>query len=69
MPSEAMKTVIDFCLEHAPAAPVQRRIKLYRGLAEFCGDMQQAAQFSAAAREMEAAEARCQELHLPFRQP
>lgn len=69
MPSEALKTVIDFCLEHAPEAPVHRRVKLYRGLAEFCGDKRQAALFNAAANDLETADARCRELALPFRQP
>lgn len=33
--SESFQTVIDFCLEHAFEAPVHRRVKLYRGLADF----------------------------------
>lgn len=68
MASEHMKTVIDFCLEHAADAPVKRRVKLYRGLAEFCGDTQQAAHFNAAARDLESVDARILELGLPFRQ-
>lgn len=64
MQTEALKTVIEACLDQAKDAPVPKRIKLYRGLAEFCGDMQQAAQFNAAARELEEADARCRELAL-----
>lgn len=64
MQTEALKTVIEACLDQAKDAPVPKRIKLYRGLAEFCGDMQQAAQFIAAARELEEADARCRELAL-----
>lgn len=69
MPSKHLKTVIDFCVDHAHLAPVQRRVELYRGLAEFCGDVQVAARFTAAARDLEEADARCRELNLDNRQP
>lgn len=69
MRSDALQTVIEFCLDHAHEAPVHRRVKLYRGLAEFCGDRQEAATFNAVASELEAADLRCRELALNYRRP
>lgn len=56
-----MKTVIDFCLKHAEAAPVLERISLYRSLAEFCSDKEQAAQLRSIAADLLRAEHRCRE--------
>jgi hypothetical protein len=59
--SPELKTVIEFCLEHAPEAPVRKRVLLYRGLAEFCGDQTMAAEFRSEAEQLAAAEKRCRE--------
>lgn len=67
--SDALQTVIEFCLDYAPSAPVQRRILLYRGLAEFCGDRQEAARFNEAARNLENADLQSRQLALAFRRP
>lgn len=56
-----MRSVISFCLERAPEAPVQKRVKLYRGLAEFCGNPEIAAEFRSEAAQLEAADKRCLE--------
>jgi hypothetical protein len=61
-----LKTVMDFCLEHAEDAPVARRISLYRGLAEFCGDAGRAAKLRRMADDLELADLRCREFRFTF---
>jgi len=61
MQSEPFKTIIEFCLEKSHEVDIPKRIKLYRGLAEFCGDMQQGADLFRRADELETAERRCRE--------
>jgi hypothetical protein len=61
-----LKTVMDFCLKHAEEAPVQERIFLYRGLAEFCGEPARAAQLRSMASDLEKAELRCREFRFTF---
>lgn len=56
MRSREQQFVLDFCLEQAEQVPVARRISLYRGLAEICGDMQEQRQFKKLAAALEAAE-------------
>jgi len=43
--SEALQTVLDECMELAGHLPHTRRVALYRGLAELCGDAHDAARF------------------------
>ena len=62
MRSEALQTVINFCMTQASNAPVHDRVKLYRGLAEFCGDKQEAANLNAVADDLETADRRSREL-------
>lgn len=50
-----MKAVIEFCLDHAPSASMQRQVLLYRGLAEFCSEPSEAAQFRRLAAQIETA--------------
>lgn len=59
--SPELKTIIDFCLAHAPDAPLLQRIKLYRSLAEFCGDFSDAAKFRSIADHLETADKLCLE--------
>jgi hypothetical protein len=61
MPSESFKEVMRRWLDQAPALPVSRRIKLYRGLAEFCGDPKDRQSFLQIASELEGAERHCRE--------
>lgn len=56
-----MQIVYDFCLEHAFEVPVSRRVRLYRGLAEFCANTQEAARLHLLADELERADRRCRE--------
>jgi hypothetical protein len=60
--SREMQEVLDFCLEHAEAAPICRRVSLYRGLAEFCGDEDESREFLRQAEALERSEARFSEL-------
>jgi len=66
--SEHSQTVIDFCLEHAFEAPLQRRVKLYRGLAEFCADEQESANLKSLADSLEATDKLCREFAFQFSQ-
>lgn len=59
--SRQLQTVVEFCLEHAEAAPVARRAFLYRGLAEFCGDAAEQSTLLQLAADLEAADRRCRE--------
>lgn len=66
--SPELQTVLDFCLQHADAAPLARRVLLYRGLAEFCGDAKESRGFLQLAADLEAADRRCREFHFLFTQ-
>lgn len=61
MRSKEMQTVLDFCLDNASQASVGQRVLLYRGLAKFCADEAENAQFSKLADDLEAADQRCRE--------
>ena len=67
--SNELRTVIEFCLEHAEEAPVHRRVSLYRGLAEFCGEPKRAAEFRSLATSLESADHRCREFRFNFTKP
>jgi hypothetical protein len=69
MRSSSQKIVMDFCLEHAEAAPVQRRVSLYRGLAEVCGDLLEQKQLLQMAAELESADQHCREFRFNFSKP
>jgi hypothetical protein len=57
---------MEFCLENAEQVPVSRRISLYRGLAEICGDLQEQKELRDMAADLEAAELRCREFRFNF---
>jgi hypothetical protein len=59
--SPEMQVVLDTCLTHAEGLPPGRRALLYRGLAEFCGDAQEAADLASIAADLEDADRRCRE--------
>jgi hypothetical protein len=67
MVSESRKTVIDFCLARAEEAPIHTRIKLYRGLADICGNEMLSVELEKCADGLEAAEHRCQEFAFRIR--
>ena len=69
MPSELWKNVFTECFDHAQSLPVPRRAKLYRGLAEFCGSHEQAAEFNQLAGDLEAADRRSREFAFKFNNP
>lgn len=66
MQSELWKNLFGEFFEHAQSLPVARRAKFYRGLAEFCGDKTEGAEFNQIAAELEAADRRCREFHFQF---
>lgn len=59
---------MSFCLEHAESAPVQRRVSLYRGLAEICGDLHEQKILMQMAAELEKADRRHREYVLEFKE-
>lgn len=67
MLNKGAKAVVEFCLDHAPEAPVAKQISLYRGLAEICGNPDQAAQFCELADDLEDADHRCREFAFKFK--
>jgi hypothetical protein len=58
--------VLKFCLEHAQNAPVWRRVRIYRGLAEICGNEPEAAALTKMADDLEQADKRCREFVFKF---
>jgi hypothetical protein len=66
MRSEHQKAVMDFCLENAEQAPVSRRVLLYRGLAEICGDLREQKNLKQMAADLETADRRCREFRFNF---
>jgi len=69
MRSESQHVVMDFCLEHAESSPVRRRVSLYRGLAELCGDLREQKQLMQMADELEHADSLCREFRFNFTKP
>ncbi len=68
MRSEAMQTILAFCLRRAEQEPVTERVKLYRALAIFCGSSEMAATFCRTADELQAADRRCREVAFQVRE-
>lgn len=60
--------IIDFVLSRAATEPVPKRIRLYRSLAEFCGDEKEIKSLNEMADNLAAAEARCREFAFHFSQ-
>jgi hypothetical protein len=60
--------LINFVLEQAPAAPVHRRIPIYRGLADLCGDAEEARTLNSLAENLQLIEQRAQEFAFRFDQ-
>lgn len=68
MTNPARQFLVEFVLAHADAEPVAVRVKLYRGLAaELPGTCSEYAALTQAADELEAAEARTEQLLLNLR--
>jgi hypothetical protein len=64
----ARVSLIHFVLTAAEQEPVSRRIGLYRGLAEICGDERESAQLRDLADHLEGVEKRCGEFVFRFEQ-
>jgi hypothetical protein len=65
--SKELQLVIDESMEWAERLPLLRRASLYRALAEFCGDQQEAADFRARAADLESVDRRCKQLQLSLK--
>lgn len=68
MPKKDLVELIRFVLESSDQQPVHRRVTLYRGLANICGDETEAKQLTTLADELEKADARCAEFIFSFSQ-
>lgn len=64
--STHQQAVLDFCLEHVESAPLSKRVFIYRGLAEFCGDDSLSREFLQLASDLESADRRCKECAFRF---
>lgn len=60
------KELVLFVQEHAAALPVEKRIKVYRGLADSLEHKEVRDLFAARAAILEEADRRCRELNLTF---
>jgi hypothetical protein len=60
--------LMQFVLEKALEAPNAQRIRIYRGLAEVCGDEREQADLKAMANALERTERLCREFNFSFRQ-
>jgi hypothetical protein len=60
------KFLIEFVEDRAPRLPVRKRIKVYRGLADFIDDKSVAHPLVKKAQILEAAESKCAQLNLKF---
>lgn len=58
--------VINFVLEQAQSAPVRKRISVYRGLADLCGDADEAKTLLSLADNLSMIEDRAQEFAFEF---
>jgi hypothetical protein len=58
---KALHLVITTCLDHAQELPVQRRVFLYRALAEICGNKAEETKLLALAADLETADDNCRE--------
>lgn len=67
--SNELKTVMSFCLKQASQVPVAQRVSLYRGLAEFCGSPEIAAQIYTMADALDAADRACRQFIFNFENP
>lgn len=60
------KNLIEFVEDRATRLPVRKRIKIYRGLADFIDDKTVASPLVKKAQILEDAESRCAQLNLKF---
>ena len=63
------KILIEFVEDRAPRLPVRKRIKVYRGLADFIEDKSVASPLVKKAQILEDAESQCSQLNLELNPP
>ncbi len=61
MNAAQLQTIIEEARSREDQLPVSRRVLLYRGLAELCGEPHEAARFNMLANELEQADLRCRQ--------
>lgn len=66
MLNDHQKELISFVQEHTASLPIDRRIRIYRGLADCISVPEISAIFQERARILAEAEQRCRELNLKF---
>ena len=65
-PSRLYPTIFELCMTFSPAMGDQKRVLLYRELAEFCGDIAIGTRFTQMADQIESAANNHRELALKF---
>lgn len=61
MNAAQLQVIIEEARSREDQLPVARRVSLYRGLAELCGEPHEAARFNVLANELEEADLRCRQ--------
>lgn len=61
MNAAQLQVIIEEARSREDQLPVARRVSLYRGLAELCGEPHEAARFNVLADELEQADLRCRQ--------
>jgi hypothetical protein len=68
IPNPDLAEVFRSALEHAEELPIHRRIHVYRGLAQICGDRREEERLNSLASVLMASEKLCREFKFSFRQ-
>lgn len=69
MNPEQLQVIIEEARRNEASLPIRRRVVLYRGLANLCGDLLQNAELQKLANELEQADQRCQQFQFRFQTP
>lgn len=69
MNPEQLQVIIEEARRNEASLPIRRRVVLYRGLANICGDLLQNAELQKLAAELEQADQRCQQFQFRFQTP
>ncbi len=69
MNAEQLTVIFEEARSREESLPVSRRVVLYRGLANLCGDLRIAADLNARADELEAACLKCRQFEFRFQTP
>lgn len=63
-----IRIVLEVALESAPSLPVSKRVLLYRGLAELCGNLHEARKLRGLASDLDACDRKSRQFQFDFSQ-